>query len=213
MFVFLLNLSLLLYSSPLTTNEEIYSFVTGAAITQSNDTSDVRLVLRLPKAELHFGDPIEVAVFLENQSNDKSYYVGRYITSLFSSSPSNYIELKIFDHKGNEVDIPRMAADNIIVVDEDSPATTPTITEVLERNYILLSPHAIYGSRREIKLKLSPGIYSFQATYHEGQSTSKNNIDSNFLPNSIWVQSLASNKEKLMIIHQKSRVVKKGSPR
>jgi len=73
------------------------------------DQSPIRFILNTPRKNWRANEPIEVLAYLENVSQNKYFYVGRELGSLFSIDPYHYIELSIKDAKNRNAPIGRMA--------------------------------------------------------------------------------------------------------
>lgn len=160
-----------------------------------HQSTDVHLVLETTRVKYRYGEPIEVTAFLENSSPNKTYYVGRHLSSLFSTSPTNYIELKVYDSRGKEIPFKRLASDRIVVEVEGQPAKPYD----LGQDYIELAPGSIYGTRQRLKLQLKLGAYELRATYHELRAASRR-TDNESLIIPIWTQTLLSNVTKISVI-------------
>ena len=156
-------------------------------------STDIRLILQTSKKSYRVGEPIEVTVFLENGSKYNSYYVGRDITSLFTTNPVSFIELLIYNKSGKEVSVTRAAADSIVVRDENEISLSPQ-----KQDYIELPPGTIYGTWKKLELNLRPGIYKFHARYRQIQDPSQKANNSLQIP--IWTQTLTSNSVSIRVI-------------
>lgn len=161
--------------------------------------SPIRLVLQKRKEVYRVREPIKITIFLENMSQDSSYYVGRYIDGAVMTPPFHDIEFMLTDVKGNRVSLPRGAADDnpmrVYGIDgKPILQARQSITEKLAREYVQLFPRAIYGFRKELaELELKPGHYRLRAIYRETEAASWTEAERKGLSVSIWTQPLISN--------------------
>lgn len=153
----------------------------------------LHLFLRTSRKVYRVGSPIEVSSYIENQSENTSYYIGRDISEFFGSNWIHYIELRVKDEKGGEPLIGRGVSDGMW-----EPGTT--IKEKLAQSYILLYPGTFYGIKARMELPLTPGKYRLTATYHEVDASSWSEAERKLLTTSVWTKQLRSNTVTITIL-------------
>jgi hypothetical protein len=156
------------------------------AATNSTGSTPIRLVLETSNRTYHAGESIQIIAYLENVSQDKTYYVGKDLGSLFSIESFHYIEVQITDAKGRKVPIGRGAGASIW-----KPGTT--IAEKLAQEYVHLQQGMIYGRKFIDDLLLRPGQYRLVATYREVEALRWTEAEREALLVPVWTQSLVSN--------------------
>lgn len=146
----------------------------------------IRLVLQTSKRTYRASEPIEITAYLENVSQDRTYYVGKGLGNLFSIESFHYIELQITDEKGREVQIGRGAGASVWKFGT-------TIAEKLALEYIQLQQGMFYGRKFVGDLPIRPGQYWLVATYREEEALAWTEAERKALSIPVWMQSLVSN--------------------
>ena len=154
--------------------------------------SPIRLILQTPRKNWRANEPIEVLAYLENVSQNKFFYVGRELGSLFSIDPYHYIELSIKDARNRDAPIGRTASAQVF--------TKESITERLARAYIILDPGNIYGLKDSIDTTLSPGRYRLTAVYREVEALRWSEEERKALKIPVWTERLVSNTITITVI-------------
>lgn len=168
--------------------------------------SPIRLVLRTSKKFYRVGDAVAVTVLLENETPDKVYYVGRALFQGDIPTPFHYVNFALSDNTGKPISLFDGASVEDLVVrygldKKPIPPMRPTINELLIREYIQLSPRAVYGFRTELyKPGSKPGVYWLNATYYETEALNRARTELKDLPVPIWAQRLVSNTVKITVI-------------
>src|SRR5262245_12830458 len=145
----------------------------------------IRLMLQTTRTTWRSDEPIEVLAYLENVSQNKFFYVGRELDSLFSILPYHYIELSIKDSRNKDAPIGRMAS--------AQSYTNESITEKLARAYIKLYPGKIYGLKDYSSIVLPPGRYRMTAFYREVEALRWSEEERKALKIPVWTERLVSN--------------------
>jgi hypothetical protein len=156
-------------------------------------STSIRLVLQTSKKRYRTGEPIEIVGYLENVSQDKTYYVGNDLGQFFIIQSFHYIDLKIIDRKGREVPIGRGAATSLW-------KQSTTVTEKLAQAYIQLRPGMIFGQKDAGNITLRPGQYRLIATYREIEALDWTEMERKALPIQVWTQSLVSNTVTITVV-------------
>jgi hypothetical protein len=151
----------------------------------SVSSTSIRLVLQTSKGRYRAAEPIGITAYLENVSQNKTYYVGNDLGNLFSIESFHYFELQIIDEKGRDVPIGRGAGTSIW-----KPGTT--VTEKLAQ-YVQLRPKMIFGLKNDGDVTLRPGQYRLTATYHEVEALDWTEAELKALLIPVWTQTLVSN--------------------
>jgi hypothetical protein len=146
----------------------------------------IRLNLRLGKERYHAGEPIRVLSYLQNTSEEKTYYVGRRLGNFFVIETFHYITLRIVDEKGRAVQLGLIGETSIW------KRNTP-LSEILTQEYLPLGPGMIFGQTDEGNITLQPGRYKVTALYYEVEATQWTDKDRSGIPFPVWTKSLVSN--------------------
>ena len=157
-----------------------------AAVQSSINSTSIRLVLQTLERGYRSGQPIPITAYLENVSNNETYYVGTDLGNLFSIESFHYIELQIVDERGRAVPIGRGAGTSIW-----KPGTT--IAQKLAQQYVQLRPNMILGLKNNADLSLQPGRYQLKAIYHEVEALDWSKEERKALPVPVWTQTIVSN--------------------
>ena len=158
--IFRWGVELMLIWSVLVGTLGMQTAVSFASQDRSGNSDSIRLVLQMSKRTYRAGQPIPLAVYLENVSKNEQYYVGTDLGNLFSIESFHYIELEITDERGRTVPVGRGAGTSIWKPGE-------TIADKLSTQYIQLGPNMIFGIKNGSDLSLQPGRYQLRAIYHE----------------------------------------------
>jgi hypothetical protein len=175
-------------------------------LSQRHEGRPVRLRLQTKRTTYRVDEPIEFNVYLENVSNDRSYYVGRDIDGISNLTLEFHaIRLTMIDGRGRRVRLLQGASvsdEQIVFVNgKPAPSRSPTVAEILAKEYVILAPGVFYGFRHEILeayengryRNLRAGRYRIQATYQETEALSWPESERESQKVLVWEQPLASN--------------------
>jgi hypothetical protein len=175
----------------------------------------IRLRIQTNKRIYRVDEPIELSVYLENVSQDRSYYVGRDIDGIHDLTHEFHaVRLTIVDMRGRKVQLPQGASvsDELIYFDVNGkavPPHRPTVAEKLAKEYVRLPPQAFLGFRREIfeayengryRNYFRAGHYRFQVTYQEIEALSWTEAEKKSLETPVWEQPLTSNIVEISVV-------------
>jgi hypothetical protein len=128
---------------------------------QSPKEKDIKLVLRSEKKVFRRREKISLAVYLENQSRKKTYYVAYDLNGLQGRNEYHYIELSITSANGKPILIPLFAGHSF-------PLKKPLpFNDLLDEEYLRLRPGMIHGIKDDVYVTLPPGRYKISGTYKE----------------------------------------------
>jgi hypothetical protein len=170
----------------------------SSRVDRNGDKSAIRLRMQTQKRTYKVEEPIEISIYLENISDEHSYYVGRDIDGIVISTQFHTVELIMIDANGKKVPLPRGAADDnptrVYVNGKPIPSKLPTVAEKLAQEYVQLAPRSFYGFRKElVETPLKPGRYQLWITYQETEALTWTEAERKSLVIPVWTQSLQSN--------------------
>src|SRR5437867_12984466 len=126
----------------------------------SSRQSPLRLILQTTKRVCRAGEPIHITAYLENESEEQTFYVGRDLDGFCAIIPLHYIELRIMDHKNRRMRIVNSAG-------AGGWREGITQREKIQQEYVPLGPKGVYGQKDTCEIRLKKGRYRMRAVYHE----------------------------------------------
>lgn len=153
-------------------------------VSRKPDQSSLRLVLHTMKQVYRAGEPIHITGYLENTSEDQTFYVGRELGGFCSIVSFHYIELQITDQ--NKRRIPTANSAGAAGWKEGT-----TLRDKIEQEYVRLGPRGIYPQKDTCDIALKKGHYRMQAKYHEFEATEWSGKETLDFP--VWTKTLYSN--------------------
>jgi len=153
--------------------------------------SPLRLVLQTTKRVYRAGEPIHIRAYLENESEEQTFYVGRDLDGFCAIIPLHYIELRIIDHKNRRMRIVNSAG-------AGGWREGITQREKIQQEYVPLGPKGVYGQKETCDIRLKKGRYRMQAVYHEFEATEWKSNDKLDYP--VWTKTLHSNSVTIIVV-------------
>ncbi len=137
-----------------------------------------------PADLIRAGESIHVTAYLENESEEQTFYVGRDLDGFCAIIPLHYIELRIIDHKNRRMRIVNSAG-------AGGWREGITQREKIQQEYVPLGPKAVYEQRDTCEIRLKKGRYRMRAIYHEFEATEWKSTEALDFP--VWMKTLYSN--------------------
>jgi hypothetical protein len=159
------------------------------------EPSAVQLRLETSKGRYLVGEPLVITAYLEN-TGQYPYYVGNTFAGLFGRSSNHYIEVRIFDERGKEIQIGRGAGDWIW-------KRGTSVAEKLAQAYVYLQAGNIHGIKERLEWEFQPGRYRLTATYRELEALTWTEEERKALIRPVWTQPLTSNTVTISILPKK----------
>jgi len=153
--------------------------------------SPLRLVLQTAKRVYRAGEPIHVTAYLENESEEQTFYVGRDLDGFCAIIPFHYIELRIIDQNNRRIRIANSAG-------AGGWREGTTQREKIQQEYLALGPKGVYGQSDTCDIRLKKGRYRMQAVYYEFEATDWKNKEALDFP--VWTKTLHSNPVMIAVV-------------
>jgi len=160
-------------------------------VVASDRQSALRLILQTKKRVYRASDPIHVRAYLENTSEDQTFYVGRELGGFCAIVSFHYIELRVTDQKNRRIPIANSAG-------AAGWKEGTTQREIIETEYVPLGPKSIYGQTETCEIRLKKGRYRMRAVYYEFEATDWKNKEALDFP--VWTKTLYSNVVTITVI-------------
>lgn len=160
------------------------------------EPSAIQLTLETSKDQYFVGEPLVIAAYLEN-TGQYPYYVGNSFAGLFGRSSNHYIEVKIFDERGKEVQIGRGGGDWMW-------EKGTSVAEKIAQAYVYLQAGNIHGVKERLEWEFLPGQYRLTATYRESEALTWTEEERKALIRPVWTQPLTSNTVTISIVPKKN---------
>ena len=157
----------------------------------SSRQSALRLILQTTKRVYRAGEPIHVTAYLENESEEQTFYVGRELGGFCAIVSFHYIELRVTDRKNRLIPIANSAG-------AAGSKEGTTQREIIESEYVPLGPKSIYGQTDTCEITLKKGRYRMQAVYYEFEATVWKNPEALDFP--VWTKRLYSNTVTITVV-------------
>jgi hypothetical protein len=155
------------------------------------DQSPMRLTLETTKPVYRVGEAIHLTGYLENTSDDRTFYVGRELGGFCSVVSFHYIELLITNQDNRRIQIANSAG----AAAWKEGTTQP---EKIQQEYIPLGPKNIYGQKDTCEINLKKGHYRMQAVYHEIEAAGWKVAEKLDFP--VWTKPLYSNTVTITVV-------------